>query len=160
MTVHVSIGERQTGTDEYLKDVCLECGSHCCKLGGVVATQNEVDAITERGFPNYFIRLSDEVYGIEWGEDGTCAYLEDGRCTIYPVRPLGCRMFPVVQTRSNDIILIECKLAEQLTEEDLETRKRVLKQRPIHIIRESSTLREDHIHDLQMRAAKYNHQKL
>jgi Fe-S-cluster containining protein len=160
MTVYVSIGERETRSDQDLEDVCLQCGGHCCKLGGVVATQNEVDAITQRGFPIRFIRLSDELYGIEWGEDGTCVYLEDRRCTIYSVRPLGCRMFPVVQTRSYDIILIECKLGEQLSEDELEKRKKVLQQRPLHVIRESESLREDHIHDLQMRATKHSQKNL
>ena len=90
-----------TGTDEGQRpeDICAECGSHCCKLGGVVATRNEVDAILAEGYPNYFIRLSDEVYGVEWGDDGHCPYLDQSKCSIYSVRPLGCRMFPVVQTQ-------------------------------------------------------------
>jgi Fe-S-cluster containining protein len=159
MIACLSIGEHTNRNDIDLDDICIECGGYCCRLGGVVATKNEVDAIIQRGYPNHFIQLSSDVYGTEWGDDGTCVYLENGRCTIYAVRPLGCRMFPVVQTRSGDVILIECPLAAQLSEE-LAKRKKVLKQRPNYIIKESACLREEYIKDLQIRATRYHHQKL
>ena len=142
------------------KDICLECGGHCCKLGGVIVTKDEVEAIIERGFPNHFIPLSDDVYGIEWGFEGRCNYLTNGGCSIYPVRPLGCRMFPVVQTRSGEVILVECPLSFHLTKEELTKRVRILKQRPSDILKESEHLREDYFKDLHMRLSKFNYRKL
>lgn len=147
-------------TETNSKDICFKCEAYCCKFGGVIATKNEVDAIIARGYTNHFFLLSDDVYGIDWGDDGTCVYLEDDVCVIYPVRPLGCRMFPVVQTRSNEIILIECPVSSHLSEEELIKRKRILKQRPMYIVRGAENLREEHIKELQIRASKYGHQKL
>jgi Fe-S-cluster containining protein len=156
MIVYVNVGELSSGTDGLSEDTCLECGAHCCRLGGVVATQNEVDAIIQRGFPNHFIQLADDIFGIEWSEDGTCTYLENDKCTIYPVRPLGCRMFPVVQEISGGIVLIECRLGSELSEEELVRRKRILEQRPLRIIRESDNHRDEHASDLLMKSTKYS----
>ena len=142
------------------KDICFECEGQCCKIGGVVATENEVEAIIQNGYPNYFEKLSDGVYGIKWGENGICAYFENNKCSIHSVRPLDCRMFPVVQTQSSAIIFIECPLASQLSDEVLTKRKEILMQRPYYIVRESLNHRETHIKDLQMRVAKWDHELL
>ena len=150
----MNIGEHDT------KDVCSDCGNHCCKLGGVVATKNEIDAITERGYPDYFVKLSKDVYGLDWGNDGSCVYLNDLGCSIYHVRPLGCRMFPVVQTRNHDVILVKCPLVSYLSDDEILTRKRILHQRPKYIIMESEHIRCNHIKDLKIRLTKYGHQKL
>jgi len=142
------------------KDICFECGGQCCKIGGVIATEHEVEAIIQNGYPNLFEKLSGDVFGTNWGEGGICTYFENNECSIHSVRPLGCRMFPVVQTRSGDIILIECPLALHLSDEELIKRKEILLQRPQYIVRESLHHREDHTKNLQMRVAKWNHQQL
>ncbi len=156
----VCVNIEKQNTRNGSKDICIDCGGYCCTLGGVVATQNEVDAIIKLGYPNHFIQLSKDVYGIEWGKDGSCVYLKDGTCSIYSVRPLGCRVFPVVQTRNHEIILIKCSLASHLSNDEVLKRKKTLIERPWYIIAESEHLREDHIKDLEMRATKYGHQKI
>jgi Fe-S-cluster containining protein len=140
-----------------LKDICAACGGVCCKLGGVVATRNEVDAIIDRGYQNYFIEIADSVYGTEWGDDGVCPYFRDNECSIHEVRPLGCRLFPVVQTTSRDILLIECPLAPHLSREEIQNSKIILSQRPDYITRRSEHLREEHAKELQMRISRFNH---
>lgn len=140
--------------------ICLECGGFCCKLGGVVASRNEVKAILAQGYPNHFIRLADDVYGHDWGSDGTCPYFKNGQCSIYSLRPLGCRMFPVVHTSSTDIVLVECPLACFLSKDELQLRKKLLMECPDHIIRESRLLREEHRHELELRSTRYRHRKL
>lgn len=160
MNICLNIGEQASEDDDDLESICQECGAVCCGLGGVVATQREVDAIRARGYPNYFVEIAAGIYGTEWGEKGECAYLKENQCTIHAVRPLGCRMFPVVQTRSEDIILIECPRASYLTEEQLESRKRMLMQRPRRIITKSDQHRDDHLDDLVMRASQFKHRKL
>jgi Fe-S-cluster containining protein len=142
------------------KAICFECGGQCCKLGGIVATENEVKAIVKHGHPNHFERLSDDVYGTRWGEDGICVYYENDECSIHSLRPLGCRLFPVVQTMSGNIILVECSLATHLSEEELLQRKGLLMQRPHNIVQESMHHREGHFKDLQIRITKWNHLRL
>ena len=125
-----------------------------------MASKREVDAIIERGFPNLFVEIAEGIYGLEWGEDGVCPYLQDAQCAIYSIRPLGCRMFPVVQTLRGDIILIECPVATKISSEELEARKRILLQRPRCIIEESGDMRNGHLTDVMMRVSKYHHRRL
>lgn len=154
----MNIGEQDTRNDN--KAICSDCGSQCCKLGGAVATKNEIDAIAELGYPNHFFKLSNDVYGLDWGSNGRCVYLNDSGCSIYPVRPLGCRMFPVVQTINHDVILVKCPLASSLSDDEILTRKRILFQRPKHILRESEQMRQNHIKDLQIWASRYDYQRV
>jgi len=138
------------------KNICAECGGLCCKLGGVVATRNEVDAIIERGYPNYFVEISDGTYGTNWGDNGACPYFQNNKCSIHAVRPLGCRLYPVVQSVSREILLIECPLADRLSEKIVQTRKMILLQRPDFIARRSELFHGAHTKELQMRISKYN----
>jgi Fe-S-cluster containining protein len=153
------INKKQNTKDD-LKDICLDCEGHCCKLGGVVATQNEVDAITKLGYPNYFVQLSNDVCGIEWENDGSCPYLMNGLCSIYSVRPLGCRIFPVIQDQNHDVTLIECPLSFSISDNEIEQRKQILIQRPNYIIRQSVEMRSEHIKNLTIRATRYSHKKI
>ncbi len=146
--------------NQSLEELCFECGAHCCRLGGVIATQNEVDAIIAEGFPNHFISVTQDVYGTDWGADGDCPYLEENKCSIYSVRPLGCRMFPVVQTRSNGIVLVHCPLGVQLTEDEKARRKQLLEQRPDYLLKGSEHHRSDHIDELETRARRYTYEEL
>ena len=142
------------------EDVCFECGAHCCKLGGVVATKKEVDAIVADGHLNHFKQLAENVYGTDWGTDGDCPYLTNNKCSIYAVRPLGCRMFPVVQTISNGIILVECPLGVQLSHRDLVRRKHILSRRSNSFLSESEHHREEHIRELMIRSTRFPSRKI
>lgn len=138
------------------KNICAECGGLCCKLGGVVATRNEVDAIIERGYPNYFVKIANGTYGTNWGNNGTCPYFQNNKCSIHAVRPLGCRLYPVVQSVSREILLIECPLATYLSEKIVQNRKMILLRRPGFIAKMSELFRGAHTKELQMRNSKYN----
>lgn len=80
---------------------CLRCG-RCCggEPGYVWLDTNEIFAIanflemdvgdTLRSFAR---RVSGRISLMEL-ENGDCVFLADGRCRIYPVRPLQCRTYP------------------------------------------------------------------
>ena len=74
---------------------CSECKAHCCggspvkapilmpyEVGYFKANATEVR-------PGYF-RIN--------RENGVCHYFKDGKCEIYPFRPLECRLYPWVLT--------------------------------------------------------------
>ncbi|MBD3406985.1 MAG: hypothetical protein GF411_12780 [Candidatus Lokiarchaeota archaeon] len=111
--------------------ICTSCESQCCKLGGAVATENEYRAIVETGNPDYFEKVTDGVYQMKWIEpEGRCPYLEDNLCTIYSVRPLGCRMFPVVHVQGIGPHLVRCELSYHLTSATIIERALLLSSRP------------------------------
>jgi hypothetical protein len=66
-------------------------------LSGLLA-ENSATAKGKLRTTNHFARLCLEQKEIEDGEQGTwnfepCVFLENGICTIYEVRPFGCRSF-------------------------------------------------------------------
>lgn len=43
--------------------------------------------LTDNGFPIYVLKTL--------GEDDTCIFLKENRCTVYPARPRTCRLYPI-----------------------------------------------------------------
>lgn len=65
----------------------LECQGHCQEsCGPIIATRGEVHRMERAGGP--FVLIA---------EDLRCGYLKDGRCSVYDVRPLICRLWGVDQ---------------------------------------------------------------
>ncbi len=76
------------------------CGK-CCRRAFVPLLRSDVEKLTER--------LRDVSRYVEWvsgvpalrkTESRACVFLDtgSGRCTIYDVRPLACRLYPLVHT--------------------------------------------------------------
>ena len=85
--------------------VCFECLSDCstcCQLssGFVFLTDEEATAIStyleapKELFLEWFTRDVDDSLALVDGEDEHCVFLEEGKCSIYPVRPKQCRTYP------------------------------------------------------------------
>lgn len=81
---------------------CLADCSNCCQLAGgyVYLTEEEATAIArymetdEDLFLEWFVRWVDEKRALVDGPEEHCIFLEEGRCSIYPVRPKQCRTYP------------------------------------------------------------------
>ena len=85
-----------------VKFECQKGCSNCCKTGGgfVFISSKNVDRISK------YLKISKEIfikkYAKPKGEQfilmdkngSECIFLENDRCSIYPVRPLQCRTFP------------------------------------------------------------------
>ncbi len=81
---------------------CINDCSNCCQLSGgfVYLTEDEAVAIarymetSEDLFMEWFVRWIDEKLALVDGPEEHCIFLENGRCSIYPVRPKQCRTYP------------------------------------------------------------------
>jgi Fe-S-cluster containining protein len=135
---------------------CKSCGSHCCKFGGAVATRNEVTAIIEMGYPDYFVSVSNDVFITRWGADMTCPYLNEGACEIYEVRPLRCRAFPVFQTASGEVFLSQCPIASSLSEEEITSMARKLSECPSEILEGAASYLEPYSKTLERKISRYD----
>ena len=104
--------------------ICLECGAKCCRSGPIVVTvfdiarickflcmsveevfQKYLQVMSGLEYAKYFnLNLNDYVVEklknviyitLKLKDDGSCIFLKDNLCTIYPVRPMTCRVFPL-----------------------------------------------------------------
>lgn len=72
---------------ELWKD-CLNCKNNCCKWDNsfpfpVFITPEEISKIRESGFDTS-----------KFSESHPCTFLKDAKCSIYPIRPIDCQLFP------------------------------------------------------------------
>ncbi len=94
--------ESLLGPDNAFRFRCTGCGG-CCKGGGnVYFSDEELEKIYDyleipkrkrRTFRMKFIRFKENGYHVH-SSDIDCWFLEDNRCSIYPVRPMQCSTFP------------------------------------------------------------------
>lgn len=91
-----------TPEDLNIRFECLKDCSNCCQLSGgfVFLTEDESRAIADYLdtdvdlFQKWFTKDADGHLALVDGPEERCVFLEDGICTIYPVRPLQCRTYP------------------------------------------------------------------
>lgn len=81
---------------------CTGCGA-CCRWGGsVLLTDDDVSRLaahlklSEQGFIDRHTRLARNRRQLALLDqaDGSCAFLEGDRCSVYEARPEQCRTFP------------------------------------------------------------------
>lgn len=118
---------------------CQKCKSFCCKLGGTDFTKKEMQNVLNAGYINHFVKISENHYESK-SKNGICMYLnQDNSCSIYELRPLACKSFPVYinfkdvitkffkyselskdENNKTKTILIKCPLSSSLSKQELE----------------------------------------
>lgn len=81
---------------------CLQDCSNCCQLSGgfVFLTKDEAQSIADHLeaprdlFLEWFTKEIDGHLALVDGPEEHCVFLEESKCTIYPVRPQQCRTYP------------------------------------------------------------------
>ncbi|HID17451.1 TPA: YkgJ family cysteine cluster protein [Candidatus Bathyarchaeota archaeon] len=76
---------------------CLKHGcAKCCFKTKMLLTLNDVKRIEKLGFK----RVSFVTEGEGWlrlkNRGGKCFFLKGNKCSIYPWRPAGCRLYPLI----------------------------------------------------------------
>ena len=83
------------------RQLCTLCGNCCSNLKiplypterSIIARQLRREEVSKYIWKNpYPFNIQSEFYFVV---DGTCPFLEEDLCRIYPMRPLVCRLFPV-----------------------------------------------------------------
>lgn len=81
---------------------CKSCGN-CCRVSGYVHLDDkdvfliaEYLQIPKRTFTEEYTCLTSNRQGLSLieSQDGSCVFLKNNRCEIYPVRPWQCQTFP------------------------------------------------------------------
>ncbi len=79
----------------------------CCFDTKMPLTAEDISRISSLGYPEWYFVVFDEVPRLR-NENGKCVFLnEDGSCSIYDHRPLGCKLYPLVYDPDKGAVLDE-----------------------------------------------------
>ena len=114
---------------------CSHCGI-CCTETEMLLSENDIIRLTKLGFnKRYFVRFDKQGYALLKNMDGYCVFYDRNRqqCSIYPDRPRGCRVYPIILDEEVGIILDEiCPERETISDKE----KRVKGKRVIKLLQE------------------------
>lgn len=99
--------------DIYVKVECkLENGRYCalcCYNTEMLLSPDDIRRIERLGFKREeFVTVKDGIATLK-NVNGHCVFLDvkTGKCRIYPHRPLGCRLYPIVYNVSSGEIEVD-----------------------------------------------------
>lgn len=107
---------------------CKRCHAFCCTIVTPLLTPQERDIILQAGYPNRFIKITNDVYRIRPNNRGECPYIQSNyTCEIHHVKPKLCSIWPVIPRNNNNkrsTIVIKCPLFTFLSEDELQQAKK------------------------------------
>lgn len=94
--------------EEHKEFICCKAGcSACCEKGDYPVTEEELK-ILMTGYSNLNneskIRVQENIKTMEHG--GACPFLLDKLCSIYPYRPMICRIYGLAYLAKNNIVKV------------------------------------------------------
>ncbi len=87
---------------------CRRCGECCNGYGGTYVTREDIEAIAEfigadpERFLGDFCQMSGSRPVLAAGDNGYCIFWKDKICTIHPVKPRMCRVWPFLESVVTD----------------------------------------------------------
>ncbi|MCD6514997.1 MAG: YkgJ family cysteine cluster protein [Candidatus Odinarchaeota archaeon] len=110
--------------------LCDHCG-YCCQETEMLLTENDIRRIQKLGFSkDFFVRVDGKLLKLK-NINGHCVFWDPlkKRCTIYPYRPIGCRVYPVIYDISKRKCIIdkECHLWHTVSKKEFQKKCRILK---------------------------------
>ncbi|MFW3145701.1 MAG: YkgJ family cysteine cluster protein [Thermoplasmatota archaeon] len=75
-------------------DICRDRGcSFCCHETEMILTEDDISRLMEAGRRDFCDRSTKQLRN----RNGKCVFLtEKGDCSVYPLRPQGCRLYPLI----------------------------------------------------------------
>jgi len=102
---------------------CSHCGI-CCTETEMLLSKEDIKRIEKKGFhKKYFLKIDKEGYAQLKNRNGYCVFydLEKRQCRIYPDKPSGCGVYPVILDEDIGIIIDEiCPEKATITPEEKE----------------------------------------
>ena len=104
-------------------EICMKYGCFkCCIKTEMPLTEDDIRRIESLGYRReQFVVVKGGIPRLR-NKNGKCVFLgEDGKCIIYKHRPLGCRLYPVIQVNGGcDVDHEYCPYAHMITKEEIE----------------------------------------
>ncbi|MEM3580743.1 MAG: YkgJ family cysteine cluster protein [Candidatus Bathyarchaeia archaeon] len=108
---------------------CLRCGK-CCRETEMELSSDDIKRLMDAGYhPEDFVVVRDDTPCLR-NVDGWCYFYSpaEKRCRVYRIRPLGCRLYPVIYVDGKGVALDDlCPMRHTVSEREFERKARILK---------------------------------
>ncbi|MEM3727724.1 MAG: YkgJ family cysteine cluster protein [Candidatus Bathyarchaeia archaeon] len=108
---------------------CSDCGE-CCRETEMELSSDDVERLVDAGYrPEDFMVVRDDVPHLR-NVDGCCYFYSPAkrRCRVYKIRPLGCRLYPVIYVDGVGVTLDElCPMRHTVSKKEFKRKARILK---------------------------------
>ena len=86
-----------------IKFNCIQC----CVNTNMILSNKDIERIGKLGFTkSYFVKKHKGWFELK-NKDGSCIFHNGKSCSIYPNRPEGCRLYPIVYDTDNGCAMID-----------------------------------------------------
>lgn len=85
---------------------CTRCGT-CCQETEMLLSKEDILRLEKKGYPKEsFVCFDKDGYAILRNNHGHCVFYnpEKLQCNVYPERPSGCRVYPVIYDEAQGIV--------------------------------------------------------
>ncbi len=79
----------------------------CCLETRMPLLEEDIQRIESAGFSIELFGENDNGFIVLKNKDGSCVFLENGKCKIYPLRPVGCKLYPLVYDIDQNRVIID-----------------------------------------------------
>ena len=86
---------------------CSNCGV-CCTETEMLLSEKDIDRLLKKGFDlKYFVKFDKYGYAFLKNNKGHCVFrdIKNHQCNVYPDRPEGCQVYPVILDEEKGIVL-------------------------------------------------------
>ncbi len=115
----------------------------CCLNTEMVLTESDVERLTKKGYAREYYAEYRNGYLRLKNVNGRCVFLrENGTCRIYKVRPIGCRLYPVIYDLDEDIVRVdeECPARDTISVEEFSRAARILLRAASEVVRSKNMI--------------------
>ena len=110
---------------------CSRCGV-CCEKTGMLLSNADIERLERIGFAREkFVRFDRHVFVRLRNHHGFCVFydVERCRCRVYRHRPLGCRVYPVIFSEREGVIVDDlCPMGSTVSKVELDRKgKRLMR---------------------------------
>jgi len=81
----------------------------CCYSTEMILLPQDIADIEKLGYPREYFAVKRGSQYVLKNVNGHCVFLnpENNACTIYPYRPLGCRLYPLVYDVEKGVVTVD-----------------------------------------------------
>lgn len=104
---------------------CSHCGM-CCEKTEMLLSRADIRLLERAGYDREkFVRFNRQGFAQLRNSQGCCIFyhIERHRCKVYRHRPLGCRIYPVIYSEEEGVIVDDlCPLAGTVSKREIESK--------------------------------------